>query len=82
MVSLTDRLEAFFRQHPREWVDGKKLGEIAGGYAWRTRVSDLRKRGHVIENRVRRQSDCDRVWKVSEYRYVPPAQSLLDLASI
>ncbi len=70
--SLTDRLEAFFRAHPLQWIDGKQLGEIAGGYGWRTRCSDLRKRGMEIRNRQRRFiGDDAEAWVVSEYCYVP-----------
>lgn len=53
-MTLNDKLEAFFKAHEREWIDGKRLAEIAGGYAWRSRVSNLRtQRGMNIENRQR-----------------------------
>lgn len=51
--SYRDRLAAFFRDRPGEWVDGMRLAPIAGIYAWRSRCSDLRKLGMVIENRQR-----------------------------
>ena len=52
-MSLCDRLEQFFRARPDTWIDGRALAEVAGNYAWRTRASDLRKRGMQIDNRVR-----------------------------
>lgn len=78
--TLCDKLAAHFQQHAGEWIDGMALSRIAGQYAWRSRVSDLRKRGMVIENRVRRVTRrdcrcgnpaCSCHAKVSEYRYVP-----------
>ena len=80
-------LAEFFKARPGQWVDGKALERVAGGYAWRTRVSNLRKApfGMVIENRIRRiESQVEgltgaaarRVFRVSEYRYVPPAEVL------
>jgi hypothetical protein len=53
--SLAAKLADFFTRRPNVWVDGKTLSLIAGGYAWRTRVSDLRRppfNMHVI-NRQR-----------------------------
>lgn len=79
-LSMADRLARFFRAHPNEWVDGQRLGEIAGGYAWRTRVSNLRKAPYhmTIENRQRTTALLGRAGahpfdavKVSEYRFVP-----------
>jgi len=71
-ASLTDRLEAFFRAHPGIWVDGRRLAEVAGCYAWRSRVSDVRRRGLRIENRQRVVTGGDgRPVTVSEYRYQP-----------
>jgi hypothetical protein len=73
-VSLAERLAAFFREHPRKWIDGRKLASIAGGYAWRTRVSDLRRPPYsmTLENRLRhiKTTDDGRL-TVSEYRCVP-----------
>lgn len=72
---MNDRLEAYFKARPNEWIDGRALETIGGGYAWRTRVSDLRlQRGMVIENRCRRIPKLlvptERV-TISEYRWVP-----------
>jgi hypothetical protein len=76
MVTLTDRLAQFFTERPSQWVDGRRLSEIAGAYAWRSRCSDLRlQRGMTIENRVRvwRNHDGSR-FTVSEYRFVPKSE--------
>jgi hypothetical protein len=83
-LSLCDKLEAYLRARPNQWIDGVTFEPIAGKYGWRTRVSDLRKkRGMVIENRVRvvpkfmvvagSEHLCGS-FKVSEYRYVPEGQ--------
>lgn len=83
--SLTERLAAYFRARPNEWIDGLELASVAGSYAWRSRCSDLRKPKHggmVIENRqvrVRRcividGDDCPAGSYIrSEYRYVREA---------
>ncbi len=68
--SLVEKLAQLFRANPERWIDGMQLADIAGRYAWRSRVSDLRKRGMVIENRERKVNG----FTVSEYRYVPAAQ--------
>jgi hypothetical protein len=65
--TLNDRLAAHFRAHPGEWIDGKELATIAGGYGWRSRCSDLRKRGMTVENKQERRHGYTR----SFYRYVP-----------
>lgn len=73
--SLVDKLAAFFRAHSGVWIDGRELAGEGGAYAWRTRLSDLRRPPYamVIENRQRRvrRPDGSRV-VVSEYRYGPP----------
>jgi hypothetical protein len=74
-ASLNDKLEAFFKARPHAWIDGKELANVAGGYGWRSRCSDLRKRGMTVENRQRMKiihgfMGVSR-FKVSEYRYVP-----------
>jgi hypothetical protein len=77
-MSLTDQLEAFFRAHPNEWHDGRRLAVHGGFYAYRTRCSDLRKKGLDIRNRQRKVTKLDGShYVVSEYMFV--AASLLDL---
>jgi hypothetical protein len=71
-ASLNDKLEAFFKSRPLIWVDGKELAEQFGGYGWRSRVSDVRRSGLRIDNRVETHRTFDgQTYKVSEYRYVP-----------
>jgi hypothetical protein len=69
--SLAAKLAAFFRRHPNTWHDRKLLGQIAGGYAWRTRVSDLRRPpfNMVIENRQRQVEVSGEAVTISEYRF-------------
>jgi hypothetical protein len=71
--SLNDSLEHFFRANPNTWIDGKALAELFGGYGWRSRVSDVRRRGLTVENRQRREWNFSRGerYTISEYRYVP-----------
>jgi hypothetical protein len=72
-ASLNDKLERFFRANPNTWIDGKALAELFGGYGWRSRVSDVRRRGLTVENRQRREWNFSRGerYTISEYRYVP-----------
>jgi hypothetical protein len=65
--SLNDSLERFFRANPNKWIDGKALAELFGGYGWRSRVSDVRRRGMTVENKQERRNGYTR----SFYRYVP-----------
>jgi hypothetical protein len=54
-LSLCDKLEAYLKAQPLKWIDGKRFEAVAGGYGWRTRISNLRtQRGMVIENRQRK----------------------------
>lgn len=66
--SKVDQVEAFFMARPNAWVDSTEL-EFAGRCAWRTRVSDARRRGMNIVNRMRKVDG----FILSEYRYVPTA---------
>jgi hypothetical protein len=76
--SLCDRLESYLRERPNTWIDGRQLATIAGNYAWRTRVSDLRRqRALDIQNRTRRTVKPDGShYTVSEYRLVLPEAQL------
>lgn len=67
-LSLTAQLAQYFKERPYVWIDGLTIEQIAGRYAWRTRISDCRQQfGMVIKNRQRRQ----RQGTTSEYQYVP-----------
>lgn len=60
--SRTDRIEDLFRSRPGEWIGVPDLADAGGFCAWRTRVSDLRKRlvraglGDIEWNRRVRES--------------------------
>lgn len=78
-ASLNDQLEAFFRSKPNVWIDGMQLSKVAGSYAWRSRVSDMRLRGMTIENRQRRMTNAQgKRWTLSEYRFAVPQPSLFE----
>jgi hypothetical protein len=49
------------------WVSMPDLVEASKGYAVHSRIAELRRRGHVIENQVERRADGKRV---SRYRLV------------
>jgi hypothetical protein len=74
-MTLTDKLERFLLEHPNTWIDGKDLAGTAGTYAWRSRVSDVRKRfrarGWDIENRQKRITIAPgQLYVRSDYRAV------------
>ena len=75
-------LARYFREHPGIWVDGLTLGQLAGAYAWRSRLTNVRQiHGMCIENRQRKVGRRT----VSEYRYQPASEprqaNLLERAS-
>jgi hypothetical protein len=73
-MTLCARLAAHFSARPGQWIDGRELGQIAGAYAWRSRVSDLRHLPYnlTIENRQRKeQTMLGEPFTVSEYRWMP-----------
>lgn len=76
-VTRVERLAAFFRERPGCWVDGRTLGPIAGCYAWRSRVSDLRRAPFfmTVENRQRTIDTENGPVVISEYRFVPPTEA-------
>jgi hypothetical protein len=76
-VTRCARLAAHFSARPGQWIDGRELGQIAGAYAWRSRVSDLRHPPYnlTIENRQRKeQTLLGEPYTISEYRWVPDFQ--------
>lgn len=77
--TFRDRLADYFKACPGQWIDGKQLALMGGGYAWRSRVSDCRTQlGMEIQNRVRWvKVDGYEPYKVSEYRYVPEAVAMV-----
>jgi hypothetical protein len=64
-----DRLAELFRSRPNEWISAYVLMDTAGKMAWRTRVSDVRRRLNMrIDSDVRRDA---RGVAESFYRFVP-----------
>jgi hypothetical protein len=73
-MTRVEALAKFFQSQPDRWFDGRELAPIAGAYAWRTRVADLRRAPFLmtIENRLRRCTRPDgRAYVVSEYCFRP-----------
>ena len=70
-LALRYRIEAYFRAHPRQWIDAETLMELGGSLAWRTRVSECRRvfkgESGVLENRQERLGPRVN----SSYRYLP-----------
>lgn len=75
MATRIESLAALFNEYPHVWIDGRTLANVAGAYAWRTRVSDLRKPPYAmaIENRQRHVCNVDGsgAATISEYRFTP-----------
>lgn len=71
-MTLAARLAEHFRARPNQWIDGRTLAGIGGTYAWRTRLSDLRRAPYylTIDNRQRREHTAEGdTFIVSEYRF-------------
>jgi len=71
-ASYQQRVETLFLSNPWVWIDWHRLAQVGGGAAWRTRVSDARRKFEqsslgAIDNRVVRHED----WTQSEYRFSP-----------
>jgi len=56
-VSRTDIAEAIFREQPNVWLPWTRFAGVCGQLAWRTRISDCRKRGMDIQNKLVRAMD-------------------------
>ena len=71
--SLNDQLANYLKANPHQWIDAKHLARIAGAYAWRTRISNLRQHPYhmAIRNRLRRipTGHPGHYCTASEYRY-------------
>lgn len=66
------KLAVFFKNKPNQFVNGLDLAPIAGSYAWRSRVAELRtKLGMDIENRQRIVDG----FTISEYQFHTPSRS-------
>ena len=63
--TFVDRVAVYFRRHRFRWIRAERLMRVGGMCAWRTRVSQARRRYQLpIENRVRQVGK----YRVSEYR--------------
>lgn len=76
--SFTEGVIEFVKAHEGQWIDAIRFEQF-GRQAWRTRISDARKRLQTrgegtIENRVLIGS---RGFKHSQYRYVRPRPASL-----
>lgn len=71
--SLAEKVAQHFVEHPNTWIRAEVFMGIGGRCAWRTRISDCRKKlGMTIENRTQTviNEDGSR-YTTSEYMYVP-----------
>jgi len=82
--SILDALVAFLLTHPNVWHDGRVFAERFGYAGWRTRISEARTQRQMdIRNRVRtvRTGDRTKLYRVTEYMFVPRApRTLLEIA--
>lgn len=63
--TYTDRVAQLLLSRPGEWIDGLEIAKCGGAYAWRSRLSDVRRKfGLTIENQQRRVGRK----VISEYR--------------
>jgi hypothetical protein len=68
-----DRVAAYFKARPGQWIEWHELAAIGGAMAWRSRVSDARRQLHMqIDNKVHKLPDGT---KVSAYMYRPKAKA-------
>jgi hypothetical protein len=76
--TFRDAVAAYFHARPHHWIDGMEIASVGGCYAFRTRISEVRRDlGMTITNRQRKRPDGS---TLSEYRYEPgPAQQELGL---
>jgi hypothetical protein len=73
------RVAAFFRERPGEWIESLTLEDIGGRCAWRTRVSECRTRLSMrIDNRQERGRDVVLSW----YRFVPRTEPAAVVAPV
>lgn len=73
--TLLQRLATHFKSHSNEWIDGLDLQSVAGSYAWRSRLAELRtKLGLDVENKLERN---DGVVKSSYMLHMPARQNVV-----
>lgn len=72
-TTMAARVARYFRERPGQWVAGRTIATFAGMYAWRTRISDIRRAPYFmqIQNRQRRVlRDDGTPFTISEYRFI------------
>jgi len=74
--SYTQQIADYLKARPLVWIPAVSLESVGGRQAWRTRVSEARRAGMVIQNRVLRMSNGREHWRESQYRYIPPTTRL------
>ena len=67
---FTAKVARYFLDRPGRWIDANDLSYVGGRCAWRTRISDARKRyGLTITNRWRTvHTHAGSRYRISEYR--------------
>ncbi len=63
-LSLAKQIEHFMRQHPNEWIPIAELAKQGGVGGFRTRLSELNKRGFTTEHNGKNG-------ELSAHRYLP-----------
>jgi len=66
--SQCERILGVLQTHHGQWVSMPLLYQKSGAMAVHSRIAELRRRGHCIENKVVRQADGI---KHSFYRWLP-----------
>jgi len=80
--TLIGELAAYLARRPNVWIDGRELARVGGAYAWRSRISDLRRSPWRmrIDNRQRHVTTASgHLSVISEYRLVVAEQQHLPL---
>ncbi len=75
-TTFNQRLAAYFTARPWEWIDAHVLLAIGGTFAFRTRISELRRAPYymTIENHTERLKDTHGQWYTrTRYRFEPKA---------
>lgn len=69
--TFRDRVADFFKAHPH-WIAATSFEAVGGRQGWRTRISECRRLGMHIDNRVRLvKNEQGQSFRLSEYRFLP-----------
>ena len=56
-AAFLDRVEAYFKARPLQWIHAREFETVGGRQAWRSRIAECRtQRGMDIENRQERRT--------------------------